>query len=198
MPRGKGTYGSKVGRPPAKRKATKKSPVKFNAKLKKASAKGKLTGKFKKAVDASPITFGFGAAAMAKAVGKRIATAKAKPRVKAKPRAKAKATSIKVATKAKSRVKAKAKPTKENRYKKAFAKSGIKPGTKTAMGPKREKAKTTGRQASIATGAGKKVRRPSGSTVRPGRRGKSNVPTVGKPRRGTASGIPRAIQRKRM
>ena len=27
MPRGKGTYGSKVGRPPAKRKAVKKAPL---------------------------------------------------------------------------------------------------------------------------------------------------------------------------
>ena len=32
----------------------KKAPAKFNAKLKKASADGKLTGEFKKAVDASP------------------------------------------------------------------------------------------------------------------------------------------------
>ena len=34
----------------------KKAPSKFNAKLKAASAAGKLTGKFKEAVDASPAT----------------------------------------------------------------------------------------------------------------------------------------------
>ena len=32
----------------------KKAPAKFNAKLKAASAAGKLSGKFKEAVDASP------------------------------------------------------------------------------------------------------------------------------------------------
>ena len=41
-------------------KAMKKdSPADFNAKLKQASADGKLSGKFKEAVDASPAKFGF-------------------------------------------------------------------------------------------------------------------------------------------
>ena len=48
---------------------TKKSPVKFNAKLKKASAEGRLTGKFKKAVDASPMKF-MGAEAVMNVVSK--------------------------------------------------------------------------------------------------------------------------------
>ena len=35
----------------------KKAPSKFNAKLKAASAAGKLSGKFKEAVDAAPVKF---------------------------------------------------------------------------------------------------------------------------------------------
>tara|TARA_R100001224_G_scaffold101175_1_gene72657 strand:+ start:10 stop:1005 length:996 start_codon:yes stop_codon:yes gene_type:complete len=53
-------------------KAMKKdSPMDFNAKLKQASADGKLSGKFKEAVDASPAKFGPGKEVKDKATKKR-------------------------------------------------------------------------------------------------------------------------------
>ena len=46
MPRGKGTYGSKVGRPPKKKTAAmKRSTMKGGAMAKKKMAKGKMVRK---------------------------------------------------------------------------------------------------------------------------------------------------------